>query len=155
MNSLEPRIRYVWIISWFFLATFLAAMVSIVDGVWLGFIYPLGTPIFFILLIFGIIHSILRYRVWKYEVREDSLYLERGVFRRIKTVVPYSRIQHVDSQRGVFERMIGLSTLVVYTAGSRGADVNIPGLVPEHAENLQNDLKDSALEFDLGDEDAV
>lgn len=155
MNKLRPRIQIVWIVSWFFLATALGAVLSILDNVWLGFIYPLGLPVFLTLFFAGTVHSILRYRIWRYQIREDSLYLKRGVITRVHTVVPFSRLQHVDTQRAALERLMGLSTLVVYTAGSRGADVSIPGLKPEEAEELQGSLKDKTMEFELGGEDAV
>ncbi len=93
----------------------------------------------------------LRHRIWTYRVREDALFLERGVVTRVNTVVPYVRIQHVDTQRGPLERAFGLSTLVVYTAGSRGADVSIPGLTTHEATDLQQRVKDLAIETEGGD----
>lgn len=93
----------------------------------------------------------LRYRIWSYRVREDALYLERGVVTNVKTVAPYVRIQHVDTQRGPLERTLGLSTLVVYTAGSRGADVSIPGLQTDVATDLQQRVKELAIESEGGD----
>jgi membrane protein YdbS with pleckstrin-like domain len=93
----------------------------------------------------------LRYRVWAYEVRTDALYLQRGVLTHTRTLAPYVRIQHVDTSRGPLERGLGLSTLVVYTAGSRGADVSVPGLTPEEATDLQRRLKELAIEAEGGD----
>jgi len=97
--------------------------------------------------------AVLRYRSWSYEVREDSLYLERGVLTHTRTVVPYVRIQHVDASRGPVERALGLATAVVYTAGSRGADVSIPGLTTDRADDLQERLKRLAIAAE--GEDAV
>jgi membrane protein YdbS with pleckstrin-like domain len=84
-----------------------------------------------VLAVLGLGWVHLRYRVWCYHVREDALYLERGVVTHVRTVAPHVRIQHVDTSRSPLERALGLSTLVVYTAGSRGADVSVPGLTPE------------------------
>lgn len=94
-----------------------------------------------------------RFRLWRYEVRDDALYLERGVFTRVRTVVPLVRVQHTDTARNPIERALGLASTVVYTAGSRGADVSVPGLTREDAESLQRLLKRLAVE--AGDEDAV
>lgn len=102
-------------------------------------------------LLVGSIWVALRYRVWVYQIREDSVYLERGVFTHVRTIVPYVRIQHVDTSRGPLERALGLSTLVVYTAGSRGADVSIPGLKPDEARDLQQRLKELAIEAEGDD----
>jgi membrane protein YdbS with pleckstrin-like domain len=99
----------------------------------------------------GVVWVHLRYRVWSYHLRDDALYLERGVLTHVRTVAPHVRIQHVDTSRSPLERSLGLSTLVVYTAGSRGADVSIPGLTPEEAGDLQRRLKELAIETEGGD----
>lgn len=104
-----------------------------------------------VLAVLALVWVHLRYRVWSYRVREDALYLERGVVTNVKTVAPYVRIQHVDTQRGPLERALGLSTLVVYTAGSRGADVSIPGLRTDVAADLQGRVKELAIESEGGD----
>ena len=105
------------------------------------------------MFVLGALHAVLLYRSWHYVVRENSLYLTRGVFTVVQTVVPYVRVQHIDTRRSALERALGLSSLVVYTAGSRGADVTIPGLTPDRAETLQSRLKRLAIESE--DEDAV
>jgi hypothetical protein len=110
-----------------------------------------GGAVFALLVLVGIVRALLLYRSWSYVVRADSLYLSRGVFTRVRTVVPYVRVQHIDTTRGPLERVLGLSTLVVYTAGSRGADVTIPGLTPERASKLQERLERLAIESDEAD----
>jgi membrane protein YdbS with pleckstrin-like domain len=104
---------------------------------------PVG--VFVVFLVGGVGVAALRYRLWGYEVRDDSLYLERGVLTRVRTVVPFVRIQHVDSARGPVERLLGLASTVVYTAGSRGADVRVPGLTPDGSDELQDRLKGLAI----------
>lgn len=101
----------------------------------------------------GILYINRRYAAWGFEMREDHLYIQHGVFKRIKTMAPFVRLQHVDTQRGVLDRLFGLSKVVVYTAGSRGADITIPGLFPEEAEDIQEKLRDVAIESE--DRDAV
>lgn len=110
-----------------------------------------GTLVLVVLFLLGMGWVGLRYRRWVYQVREDSLYLERGVVTHVRTLVPYVRIQHVDTSRSPLERTLGLSTLVVYTAGSRGADVSIPGLTPEEARDLQQRVKELAIEAEGDD----
>lgn len=86
-----------------------------------------------------------RYISWWFEVRQEELYLERGVFNRIKTVVPYVRIQHLDVQQGIIERWFHLGRLVVYTAGSKGGEIVIPGLPFHYAEQLRDEFKAKIL----------
>jgi len=152
-RSLEPTVQAVWALQ----SAVTAAFVGFVVAVAAAFL-PVGQPwmgaaAFTALFLLGVGLSVLRYRSWAYEVREDSLYLERGVVTQVRTVVPYVRIQHVDASRGPLERVFGLATTVVYTAGSRGADVSIPGLDPDEATDLQTRLKQLAIAAE--GEDAV
>lgn len=153
MESLHPRILVIWVLQALVFAGVLGGMATAIDffileeGLWIG-----GVVFGFFALVL-ITHAILRFRIWRYEIRDDELYLERGVITRVKTVVPYVRIQHVDSRRGPLERLLRLASTVVYTAGSRGADVLVPGLTQEQSEDLQDDLKQLAIESE--GEDAV
>ena len=153
MESLHPRIMIAWILQALIISLILGAIAGAINQFVLdiSLIVPIGVFGVFAMLL--IIHAILRYRIWRFEIRDDELYLERGVITRVKTVVPYVRIQHVDSRRGPIERVLRLASTVVYTAGSRGADVLIPGLRPERSEELQQELKRLAIESE--GEDAV
>ncbi|PSQ11392.1 hypothetical protein BRC93_05655 [Halobacteriales archaeon QS_5_70_15] len=151
-RKLDPRVRYVWVLGSVMGSLVLGGIAGVVGFVALD--RPiLGPAVFLFLLVLGAVLAVLRYRSWSYEVREDSLYLERGVITHTRTVVPYVRIQHVDASRGPVERALGLATAVVYTAGSRGADVSIPGLTTDRADDLQERLKRLAIAAE--GEDAV
>lgn len=93
------------------------------------------------ILVFGSFYCWLKYQSWSYELQEDGLHLSRGVLVKVDTLVPYIRIQHIDTQRGPVDRLLGLSSTIVFTAGSRGADVLIPGLDKQRAVQLQNELR--------------
>ena len=66
--------------------------------------------------------------------------IERGVLWRARSVIPRVRIQHVDTRTSPLQRWLGLASLVIYTAGTRGADAEIPGLAAEDAERLREEL---------------
>jgi len=160
MERLHPRVRVVWSVGALVSALFVAAIVGAVavfapaDAAYVGWLtLPYAVGVFVVFAALGVVFAVLRYRVFRFEVREDTVFIQRGVLTRVRTVVPYVRVQHVDTQRGPLERVVGLSTVVVYTAGSRGADVSIPGLTPERAEELQSSLRELAIESEP--EDAV
>ena len=152
-RQIDGRVRVIWA-----LRALVSAFTLGVGGAVVGFfvaddpIVP-GTVLFAVIFALGLAFAVLRYQSWRYEVRDDSLFLDRGVLTRVRTVVPYVRVQHVDVSRGPLERTLGLASVVVYTAGSRGADVTIPGLEPERAEDLQARLKRLAIAAE--GEDAV
>jgi len=104
-----------------------------------------------VLVVLGIAHAIAAHRIWRFDLQDDALFLLRGVVTRTDTSVPYVRVQHVDTTRGPVERAIGLASVVVYTAGTRGADITIPGLRPERATELREQLRDLANESEATD----
>ncbi len=151
-QRLHPRVRIVWVVRAIVFAGLFT--VPFLAGFYFG-VLPEWAPAVAggVLLVIGVVHALLRYRRWSYEIRDDELYLDRGVITQVRTTVPLVRIQHVDSRRGPIERGVGLASCVVYTAGSRGADVRIPGLTPEGANGLRGELKRLAIRAD--GEDAV
>lgn len=156
MERLSPHVRLVWLGGALLSALVLGVLVTVAAALFTRNLSraPLyGGGVFLLVATVSSVLAVFRYRVFRFEVREDTLFIERGVLTRVRTVVPYVRVQHIDTQRGPLERLLNLSTVVVYTAGSRGADVSIPGLTPERADELQASLRDLAIESEP--EDAV
>lgn len=144
MQRLEPRAAAVWVLRALLLAAVVAAVIVVANR-FVPLPDRLAPAVGAALALLGGVHAVLRYRRFRFELREDNLYLERGVLVQVSTVVPYVRVQHVDSRRGPLERMTGLARTVVYTAGSRGADVQVPGLSPARADDLRDRLRDLAV----------
>jgi membrane protein YdbS with pleckstrin-like domain len=76
----------------------------------------------------------LAYRHTSYRVDEQGIEIRRGVYWRVVINVPRSRVQHIDVSQGPIERRFGLGTLIVYTAGTDHAKVELEGL--EHGRAL-------------------
>jgi hypothetical protein len=152
MEALHSRIRLRWALSRFVFAAVLGAVVAVALTRF-GRSPLFGVGLGALLFAIGLGHVLLLYRSWGFALDPDALELERGVLTQVETAVPFVRIQHVDTQRGPLDRLLGLSSVVVYTAGSRGADVTIPGLAPDRARDLRNRLRDLAIESEP--EDAV
>ena len=66
--------------------------------------------------------------------------VRRGQWWRSETRVPQSRVQHLDVRRGPLQRRLGLSTLVIHTAGTRLSAVSVAGLDEGDAEQLRDAL---------------
>jgi uncharacterized protein len=80
------------------------------------------------------------YSAYRYRMNDVSLELCSGIFWRKSVLIPVSRVQHVDLQRGPLERRFGLATLQVHTAGTRHATHEIPGLDAQVALRLREQL---------------
>lgn len=157
LRSLHPRIVWVWIgislvYGLFFGIAAVGAGFYAEQAVWGLYV---GIAVFILYGVGMSVFSYLRFRVWKFQIQKDAIFMRRGVLYRIRTLVPFVRIQHVDTRRGPLERLLGLSNLVVFTAGSRGADITIPGLLHEDAVELQEDLRELVVKDESRWEDAV
>jgi membrane protein YdbS with pleckstrin-like domain len=82
-----------------------------------------------------------RYRAWGYDEGEEELAIRRGMLVRVRTIVPFGRVQHIDVAQGPIERRFGLATLILHTAGTRGAAVPLPGLKQELAEAMRDRIR--------------
>lgn len=153
MESLHSRIRLLWIAQGAIVAAVLGAVLVGVDRV----IPAIDVPVAAIAGVIGlagvlaVAYAVRLYQRWQFELQDDALYLERGVITVVETAVPFVRVQHVDTQFGPIERALGLSSVVVYTAGTRNADVRVPGLTPDRARRLQDTLRELAIESDTDD----
>ncbi|WP_369131010.1 PH domain-containing protein [Modestobacter roseus] len=81
----------------------------------------------------------LRWRVHRWEVTGEAVYTLTGWLNRTWTLVPISRIQTVDVNRGLLQTMFGLATVSVLTASSQGT-VRIWHLEVDVARQVAEDL---------------
>jgi uncharacterized protein len=82
----------------------------------------------------------LRWRRWRYEIREEEVDLQRGIFWINRTLVPLARIQHVDTRQGPLQRRFGLATVVFYTAAG-------PNEIPELSAPVAAGVRDRIAEL--------
>ena len=76
-----------------------------------------------------------RYRVHRWESTDQAVYTQTGWFTQERRIAPISRIQTVDSEFGVLERLFGLTNVTVTTASAAGP-IKIHGLRQEDANRL-------------------
>ncbi|WP_404409392.1 PH domain-containing protein [Pseudidiomarina marina] len=111
----------------------------------------LGVPWAVLTLFFGLFWSSRRFQFTAYADSNEAMYLRRGALWRLTRAVPLNRIQHVEVRQGFIERMLGLAHLTLYTAGSGGADLSIPGLKLSDAEQMKASLVDTIAEEPIED----
>ena len=147
MHPLDPSIRKIWAIKIAGMATVFLVVALFYDLVGLfggDHLLPPGVATGLV-LVFGGGAALgwprLKYRAWRFDLRAEELYLERGVLNRVRTIVPLRRIQHLDVSQDLLEREFSLGKLIVHTAGTRSADVAVPGLRYEEAERLRDTVR--------------
>ncbi|MEO7410488.1 MAG: PH domain-containing protein [Sphingomicrobium sp.] len=88
------------------------------------------------------------YRRLGYSVDAGLLRVVRGWLFHTDTIVPFVRVQHIDVKRGPLDKMFGIATLVVHTAGTHNSIVSLPGLAPDTAATIRDDIR-SLIRSDL------
>jgi len=80
----------------------------------------------------------LGFRKKGYALRDRDIMYKTGLIWKSMTTIPFSRIQHCEVKEGPIERLFGLSSLHIYTAGGSSSDIDIPGLYPQTAQNIKS-----------------
>ena len=151
LRPLDPRARTMWMASaalgW--VPVILAAVIASL------IVRPWGFVAMAVALLAGVgavfVVPPIRYRRWRYALRDEELEIRRGVVWTSVTLIPYARLQFVDTQQGPLDRAFGLATLVVHTAAP-GTSGSLPGLAVETANGLRERL--SSADW-LGDDPSV
>ena len=88
-----------------------------------------------VLLLGGVAFPLLRWRSWRYEVRDEELDLLRGAVVVTRTLIPMTRVQHVDTTRTVIGDLFDLRSVAVHTAAGSN---DIPALRPGEAAAIRD-----------------
>ena len=146
-QSLDPRVVKAWRLRRWITTLVLGAALGVAAlvvgfkepearpwaaGVWVGWIV--------VRLVWGVFYTRRSYRHWSYRLDGQVLEIAHGVWWKTAQLLPLSRLQHADIQRGPIERRYGLASLVLYTAGTQGAVLIIPGLDADAAVVLRDHL---------------
>ncbi|RSL33758.1 hypothetical protein D7Z54_08685 [Salibacterium salarium] len=83
----------------------------------------------------------IRWKIWRYEVFEKEVELLRGIFIVKHTLIPMSRVQHVDTEQGPIYKKYGLTAVMISTAA--GAH-EIPALTEEVGTELRDQIAELA-----------
>ncbi len=82
----------------------------------------------------GAVLRVLAVRHTAYQLRAHDISFRRGVISRRVDTLPFVRVQHARVTRGGLERLFGLATVHVNSAGP---DLSIPGLRGEDADRIK------------------
>lgn len=101
---------------------------------WIGWVL-IGLAVFFVLgAIWSIISPPLLYKSWRYDLDEEFLYLQFGIWERTEQVIPMSKIQAVAMRQGPIMRKYNVASLSIDTMGSNH---EIPALPKNIAEQVR------------------
>lgn len=121
----SPRAVRFWtwtaIVNWFVFLVLQLVWMLVADA-WSS---PLHLGGLALTIVVAIVHASVmprwRYRVHRWEVTDDAIFVRSGWLTQETRVAPIVRLQTVDSRRGFLHRMMGLTTVTITTASSAGA----------------------------------
>ena len=155
-HALDPRVVTLWRLSYLigFGILLLGCLPLVVTAFFIWSVWGyLSLALWVVLLALAVWLTYWRpprlYSAWSYRIDGKVLETRSGLLIRVVRLLPLNRLQHVDLSRGPIERMLGLASLVLYTAGTSIASITIPGLEAGEAARLRDQL------ITIGGDDAV
>lgn len=86
----------------------------------------------------SLVASIVAYFKFYFFIRDDQLYIEKGLFRRLKVNIPFSRIQTIDFEQNVIHQFFDVVRVNIDSAGTKGNEISFDALEKERAAMLRD-----------------
>ena len=115
-------------------------------------------PIIGGILLLVVVIAVIQWAHFKFRITEDRLLIRKGFIKKTALDLPYERVQGINVERSLVDRIIGLVSVTLDTAGSFQAEGKLPSIRTEVADHLRASvaalrpgLEDDALEGDAGE----
>lgn len=115
----------------------LPALVTYLNDKGIGYFFAMAA-------VFGVGVLAINWLAWsrfRYGLGAHEIVIESGVLNRNRRSIPFERIQDVDIERGVLERLLGLAKVRIETGGSGGDEGVLDSLSLIEADRLRAALR--------------
>lgn len=98
----------------------------------------------FVLMIIVAIITVFYVRAMEFQIGEDEVIVKKGIINKMEKHVPFRTITNVSSRYGIYDRLFGIGTVQIETAGKSGAQ----GGPEEKIEGISNyfEVRDQILD---------
>lgn len=136
--KLNKKVRTIWIIRNLFFALLVSLLIvpTLFSGEILV-IVGVAIPIAIIVALL-IIWPFLKYKLYSFGYDDKRIAINYGVLFRHRVIVPIRQIQDLHTYNGPIMSLMGLSGIIVSTAGS---NFSIAGMLNEDALQMVNELE--------------
>lgn len=88
--------------------------------------------------VIAMIMSVINYFKTYFYLRDNELHLHKGVLQKVKTNIPFQRIQTVQFEQSILHAIFGVVKIKLDTAGSEKAEIDFFAIEKSEAEALKN-----------------
>lgn len=106
---------------------------------WIGGLVTLGFALLFVFAVFRV--PVILYNRFSFAVFEEEIEIRKGLFFISETLIPMTKVQHVELEHGPILRKYGLAELKIVTAATTHS---IAGLKAEEAEHFKRTIGELA-----------
>ena len=102
-----------------------------------------------------VVVAVLRYWFFRFRVTEDRILIRQGILKKTALDLPLDRVQAVNIQRSLTDRLLGLVTVSVDTAGSGAVEAVIPSVKAAFADRIRGQVAAARREGRGSDADVL
>ena len=114
-HRIDPSAKKVWIINGLIGSLFILAIAFVIFLFLQHWLVLAQAGLIFLYMV--VVHPQLEYRQWSYQITDISICYNHGIYARRFTIIPISRIQHLEIRQGPVLKHFKLSNVEIYTAG--------------------------------------
>jgi len=111
-------------------ATFGALIVLFERNPQVALVIPVG-------IVAIIVAGVLQYWFFRFRIDEDRIHIHQGIARKTALDLPFDRVQGINVERSLVDRILGLVTVSLDTAGTLTAEGQLPSVTSELADDLR------------------
>lgn len=136
--KLNKKVRTIWIIRNIIFSLLIAlVLIPAIFSKEIGVIVGVAIPVVIFIIIL-LVWPFLKYKLYSFGYDDKRIAINYGVIFRHHVIVPIRQIQDLHTYNGPIMSLMGLSGVIISTAGS---NFSIAGMLNDDATNMVNELE--------------
>jgi uncharacterized membrane protein YdbT with pleckstrin-like domain len=103
------------------------AILVLVGALWIGW-EGIGATLFLVAVVVTMVWALIQTILWKYTVTDRRLFVRHGLLSVTEETARLGRVQDITLRQSIFDRLFGVGTLSIDTAGTEGGALDFRGL---------------------------
>ncbi len=99
--------------------------------------------------IFALPWAILYYYRFRFRITPDHVTIEKGILQRQDRSIPIERVQNIEIQQNVFQRLLGITSVRIETAGSDATEGRLEYVSVDRAHRLRSVIRSYQRQKDV------